>query len=62
MSHRSILPACVLVLSAAAASAENSKVIAFENDAGVAITMEGAGAPGADPGQRLMAAIARHGI
>lgn len=58
MSHRFVLPACVLVLSAAAASAEDSKVIAFENDAGIAVSLEGAGAPGADPGQRLMDAIA----
>lgn len=59
MSHRSILPACVLVLSATAASAGDSQVIAFENDAGIAVSMEGAGAPGADPAQRLMDAIAR---
>lgn len=59
MSHRSILPACVLVLSATAASAEESRVIAFENDAGIAVTIEDAGKPGADPGQRLMDAIAR---
>ncbi len=59
MSHRSILPACVLVLSTAAASAEDSKVIAFENDAGIAITMEGGGAPGDDPGSRLKDTIAR---
>ena len=59
MSHRSILPACVLVRSATAASAEESRVIAFENDAGIAVTIEDAGKPGADPGQRLMDAIAR---
>jgi hypothetical protein len=59
MSHRSILPACVLVLSATAASAEEPRAIAFENDAGIAVSMEGAGAAGADPGPRLMDAIAR---
>ena len=59
MSHRSILPACVLVLSATAASAEDPRAVAFENDAGIAVTIEGAGAPGADPGQRLMDRIAR---
>ena len=59
MSHRSILPACVLVLSTAAASAEDSKVIPFENDAGMAISIEGDGAPGADPSRRLTDAIAR---
>ena len=59
MSHRSILPACVLVLSATTASAEESRVVAFENDAGIAVSIEGAGAAGADPGQRLMDTIAR---
>jgi hypothetical protein len=59
MSHRSILLACVLVLSATAASAEDSRVVAFENDAGIAVSVESAGAPGADPGQRLMDTIAR---
>ena len=59
MSHHSILPACVLVLSAAAASADERNIIAFENDAGIAITMRGAGAPGTDPGPRLMEAISR---
>jgi hypothetical protein len=59
MSHRSILPACVLVLSATAASAEDPRAVAFQNDAGIAVTIESAGAPGADPGQRLMDRIAR---
>jgi hypothetical protein len=43
MNHRSMLPACVLALAATAASAEDSKVIPFENDAGIVVTMEGAG-------------------
>lgn len=59
MIHRSILPACMLVLSATAASADESKAIAFENDAGITVSMEGAGAPGADPARRLMEAIGR---
>jgi hypothetical protein len=59
MSHRSILPACMLVLSAAAASADDTKVIAFENDAGIVVAMEGAGAPGADPARRLVDMVAR---
>jgi hypothetical protein len=59
MSHRSILPACVLVLSTAAASAEDSKVLAFDNDAGIAVTIESAGALGSDPRRRLMDTIER---
>jgi hypothetical protein len=59
MSHRLLLPACVLVLSAAAASADESRPIAFENDAGITVSMEGAGGSGADPAQRLMDTITR---
>ncbi len=59
MSHRSILPACALALAATAASADTSKDIAFENDAGIAVVLEDAGAAGADPARRLMDRIAR---
>jgi hypothetical protein len=59
MKLRSILPACLLALVATAASADTSRDIAFENDAGIAIAIEGAGAAGAEPARRLMETVAR---
>lgn len=59
MNHRLILPACALALAAATASADTSRIIAFENNAGLAVTVEDAGAAGGDPASRLIGAIAR---
>lgn len=59
MKHRSILPACALALAAATASADTSRNIGFENDAGIAVAIEDAGAAGDEPARRLMDAIAR---